>query len=61
MNNVPRMRTIRQTAELLELPEYFVRQLVKENRIPYVLAGRKALINVDRMIDYLNGEGGENV
>ncbi len=59
MNNsivyVPRMRTIKQTATELGLPEYFVRSLVKQNQVTYVKAGKKVLINLDRFIEYLNG------
>ena len=59
MNNIvislPRMRTIKQTAAELGLPEYFVRTLVKTDQIAYVKAGRKVLINLDRFIEYLNG------
>lgn len=53
------MRTIRQTAEETGLHEYFIRQLVKQDRIKYVKAGRKVLINLDLLIEYLNsGEQG---
>mgnify|MGYP007070124716 CR=1 FL=1 len=52
---LPKMRTIRETAELFGVPEYFVRQLVKENKIVYVRAGCKALVNIDRFADFLNG------
>lgn len=51
------MRTIRQTAAETGVPEYFVRRLVKENKIIYVNAGSKALVNLDRFIDYLNNGG----
>lgn len=54
---LPRMRTIRETARLTGFPEHAVRQLVKENKIVYVKAGNKALVNLDRFIDFLNGEG----
>lgn len=57
-NNVPRMRTIKQTAAETGLAEYFIRQLVKQNKIKYVKAGCKTLINLDLFIEYLNsGEG----
>ena len=52
------MRTIRQTAAETGSPEYALRHLVKNNKIVYVKAGHKALINLDRFIDYLNGERG---
>ena len=59
MNNIivhlPRMRTIKQTAAELGLPEYFVRFIVKQEQVTYVRAGRKVLINLDKFIEYLNG------
>lgn len=59
---VPRMRTIKQTAQETGLHEYFVRQLVKQDKIKYIRAGRKVLINLDLFIDYLNsGEQGAAV
>ncbi|WP_037322930.1 helix-turn-helix domain-containing protein [Ruminococcus sp. NK3A76] len=51
---IPRMRTIRQTASMLDLPEHYVRSLVRENEIVFVKAGNKVLINVDKLIEYLN-------
>ena len=68
MNNVqvgctlPRMRTIKETAEITGLHEYHIRQLVKQNRIVYITAGRKILVNLDCFIEYLNkGEQGASV
>lgn len=62
MNNdfqpLPRMRTIRQAAEEAGIAEYFLRQLVKQNKVRYVRAGKKFLVNFDSLIQYLNaGEG----
>ena len=51
---LPRMRTIRQAAHELSFPEYALRRLVKQNKVVYVMAGNKALVNMDRLIDYLN-------
>lgn len=56
---LPRMRTIKQTAEETGLHEYFIRQLVKQDKIKYVKAGRKVLVNLDKFIEYLEtGEQG---
>ena len=59
MNNIivhlPRMRTIKQTAAELGLPEYFVRSLVKQEQVTFVKAGRKVLINLDKFIEFLGG------
>lgn len=55
---LPRMLTIKETAQVTGLHEHFVRQLVKQNRVTYVKAGCKTLINLDRLIEFLNeGEG----
>lgn len=55
---LPKMLTIRETAQVTGLHEYFVRQLVKQNRVTYVTAGCKTLINLDRLVEFLNeGEG----
>ena len=56
---VPRMRTIKDGAAEAGIAVYFVRQLVKQNKISYVMAGKKALINLDSLLDYL--ERGEQV
>lgn len=52
---IPRMLTIPETVREFHLPEHFVRQLCRENRIVHVMAGKKILVNADRLIDYLNG------
>lgn len=52
---LPRMRTIKQTAAETGVAEYFVRRLVKQDKIKYVQAGRKVLINLDLFVDFLNG------
>ena len=54
ISNPPRMRSIRQAAREAGVPEHWLRQAVKENRVVHVMAGRKALINVDMLIEYLN-------
>lgn len=51
---LPRMRTIKETAEITGLHEYHIRQLVKQNRIVYITSGRKTLVNLDKFIEYLN-------
>lgn len=57
---LPRMRTIKEAAEEIKqtdpqtaIREYFIRDLVVNNRIPYVRAGRKILINMDKLYEYL--------
>lgn len=63
MANISRMRTISQCMEYFrtEDPEssisvHYLRQLVKQSKVPVFLAGRKQLVNLDKLIDYLNSE-----
>ena len=58
-DNLPRMKTIRETAQLGILSEYALRLLEKQGRLPCIHVGRKCLINVDRLIDQLNNPKGE--
>ncbi len=60
---VSRMRTIKQCLEYFKkedpdssISEYYLRILVKQNKVPVFYAGRKQLINLDKLIDYLNSE-----
>ena len=53
--NIPRMLTIRQTARLGILPEAALRAGVKQGWVPGIYTGTKFLVNVDRLIDYMNG------
>lgn len=56
---LPTMRTIKQSARAAGIPEHFLRQLVKQQKVVYVKAGNRFLINFDCLIDFLNkGEQG---
>lgn len=57
---LPRMRTIKEVVkEMREIDpktavrEYYVRELVNNNKIAYVRAGRKILVNFDAFLEYL--------
>lgn len=54
MPKTPRMETITETARLLGLPEYFLRCLARSGKIVAVKAGRKYLINVGKLVEYLD-------
>lgn len=54
IGNIPHMETIKNTAKLFGLAEYFVRQKVLNGEIVAVKAGRKYLVNVDKFAEYLN-------
>lgn len=51
---IPRMRSIKETAELFGLPVHFVRQKVNNGEIVAVRAGRRFLVNVDKLAEYLD-------
>lgn len=63
VKDIPRMRTIKQCAEIFkksdpdtEVNEYYLRRLLKEESSLAVKSGNKFLINMDKLIDYLNNE-----
>lgn len=51
---IPRMETIKKTAEIFGLPVHFVRCKVASGEVVAVRAGRRFLVNVDRFSEYLN-------
>lgn len=51
---VPQLETIKRTAELLGLPEYFVRTKVNNGEVVAITAGKKKLVNIEKFIEYLN-------
>lgn len=53
-NEIPRMETIKQASKIIGLAEYHVRQLVKQSKVKFVRTGKKYLINLDSLIEYLN-------
>lgn len=68
MPAVPRMRTVKQCVDYFKeqdpeccIGEWYVRRLIKQNKIPTRRSGRRILINLDTLIDYLaKGEEPEN-
>ncbi len=53
---MPRMMTIRQVAETGVMSETTLRMLLKQKRLPAVYVGNKALINYDRLIEFLSSD-----
>ena len=51
---MPTMLTIKETAQKSKLAEHYIRQLVAEEKITFVRAGKKYLINYEKFIDFLN-------
>ncbi len=54
MQVCPRMLTIKQVVAETNLSYEFIRQLCLQNKIVFIKAGNKYLINWDKFIDYLN-------
>lgn len=54
MTEIPRMRTIKEVAAETGLAVYHVRRLCKEGKVVAILSGSKYLINLDKLIEYLN-------
>lgn len=62
MAAVPRMRTIQQCAAYLKaqdpetgIGEWRIRQMVNQAEIPVYRAGRRILINLDTLLEYVGG------
>ncbi len=51
---IPKMLTIEKASEASGLTKYRLRELCKQKKIVCILCGNKYLINLDRLIDYLN-------
>ena len=51
---IPHMMTVREVAKTGVLPENAIRTMLKKKTIPAVYSGNKALINFDKLCDYLN-------
>lgn len=56
---IPRMATVNEAAEITGLAKHYVRQLALQGKVSHVRAGRKILINIEKLIEFLNnGENG---
>lgn len=53
-NNIPLMKTINEVSEIVGLKKYHLRQLVLQNKVKFIKSGKKYLINLDSLIEYLN-------
>lgn len=50
----PKMMTVKQVSEQTGISEFHIRRLIKANRIKYIRAGAKYLVNFDKFVEYLN-------
>ncbi len=60
IRKIPRMRTVHEAAQELKqldpstaVTEYHIRRLVLSGKLPKIKAGKKYLINLDLLLDYL--------
>lgn len=51
---IPTMVTIRTAADAVGVSYNFVRNLIREGKIPCVMTGNKFLVNLDKLTEYLN-------
>lgn len=55
--DIPCMITINEAAQIVKLAKYHIRQLVLQDKVKYVKSGRKYLLNLDSLVNYLkNGD-----
>lgn len=54
LEKIPALKTINEASQLVGLARYHLRQLIKQNKIKFILAGKKVLINMDSLVEYLN-------
>ena len=52
-NNNVTMMTVRELARTKILPEHAIRILLKQNKLPVIYIGRKALINYEKTVEML--------
>lgn len=38
-----------------DITMYAIRRMIKNNEIPYIRSGKKYLLNVEKLIDYISG------
>lgn len=51
---IPTMGTIEKASSVTGITKYRLRELCKSKKIVCIKCGNKYLINIDRLIDYLN-------
>lgn len=52
--SVPKMATVIEAAKITGLAKHYIRQLALHNKVSHVRAGKKILINIEKLIEFLN-------
>lgn len=55
ISSIPKMRTIKETSNETNIPYHTIRKWCLEGKITYIKAGTKYLVNLDKLIEFLNG------
>lgn len=55
-NYIPRMKTMREVSALTGVSYDAIRKMCLRKQIPFIKCGKKILVNLDKFIDYLNGD-----
>ena len=50
---VPTMKTMREAAQLTGISYNCIRKMCLSNKITYIKAGTKCLVNMDKLVEYL--------
>lgn len=53
--DIPRMATIKQASQITGIAEHALRLWCINKQIVYVRCGSKYLVNIDRLVEFLNG------
>lgn len=49
--------SIRETAKITGISQYYIRNLVRDKKIPGVYCGKKFLVNVPSFLEYMETQG----
>lgn len=56
----PIVKKAKQCSEDAGTSEWFIRKLIKENRVKYIRSGRRIYVNWESLVNYLEGEMNDN-
>ena len=57
VDNIPRMESIKTTSRLTGVSEDALRKMIHTEKITFIKVGKKYLINMDKLFEYLNNGG----
>ena len=51
---LPTMLSIKEVAKKTKLPEYTIRRLITDKKVPFINNGKKYYVNLEQLNQYLN-------